>query len=67
MAANEEATTEETTLAKLKERHGYWDEHITWSSDDWKTEVENGDTRHGYWEWVANQIEIHGADGSGEN
>lgn len=33
----------------------YWqgeDEEFTVS--DWKDEVENGDTRAGYWEWVFN-------------
>lgn len=36
---------------------GTWGEHHTYIPADWRTEVENGDTRLGYWEWVASKIE----------
>lgn len=36
---------------------GYWHgECPDYPADDWKTEVRNGDTRLGYWEWVANRL-----------
>lgn len=67
MADTENANGEESPIEALKDRHGYWGAHPTWPVEDWQAEVENGDTRHGYWEWVANQIEQHGGDGSGED
>lgn len=36
---------------------GYWGEHHKHSLEEWKYEVENDYTRHGYWEWVANRVE----------
>lgn len=38
---------------------GFWGQHPQWPDSDWRTEVQNGDTRLGYWEWVANQIDAH--------
>lgn len=67
MADPDDPNGETSILRKLNDRYGYWDAHATWPVEDWKTEVDNGDTRHGYWEWVANQIELHGGDGSGED
>lgn len=34
-----------------------WGECKQFSKDDWKYEVENGDTVLGYWEWVLSQAE----------
>lgn len=31
---------------------GYWGEHPHYPINDWKYEVNNDDTRRGYWEWV---------------
>lgn len=36
---------------------GPWGEHPEWPVSDWQIEVANGDTRRGYWEWVAANIE----------
>ena len=36
--------------------YGYWGEHPDYPHSDWKYEVDNGDTREGYWEWVARRI-----------
>jgi hypothetical protein len=48
----------EITLAEnLADHHGYWEEHPIYPLEDWRYEVENGDTRLGYWEWIANCIE----------
>ena len=34
----------------------YWGNgHPEFPVEDWKTEVNNGDTRLGYWEWVKHQ------------
>src|SRR3954452_4769817 len=41
-----------------------WDDHPDFASEDWKYEVENGDTRRGYWDWVAAKLEE--AEGSNE-
>ena len=36
---------------------GVWEMHPEHSLEDWQYEVANDDTRLGYWEWVACQIE----------
>lgn len=55
------------TVEVLTAENGIWGSHATWPVQDWKYEVDNDDTRLGYWEWVAQQIEMHGeADGSEE-
>src|SRR3546814_20588570 len=44
--------------AKLRENHGgVWGEYPEYPANDWRLEVENHDTRIGYWEWVAAKIE----------
>src|SRR3954463_16315784 len=40
-----------------------WDDHPDYPSEDWKYEVENGDTRCGYWDWVAAKLEEAGEQG----
>jgi hypothetical protein len=34
-----------------------WDDHPDYPSEDWRHEVANGDTRRGYWDWVAAKLE----------
>ena len=34
---------------------GYWEEDPDHPAEDWRYAVTNGDTRHGYWEWVGAQ------------
>lgn len=41
--------------AQLEHKHG--EEHPDYTREDWREEVENGDTRLGYWEWVMHQVE----------
>ena len=36
---------------------GYWGEHPDHPVSDWRYEVDNGDTRQGYWEWAQSQSE----------
>jgi hypothetical protein len=44
---------------QLKEAHGgMWGEHADFPVEDWVMEVTNNDTRLGYWEWVADGVEI---------
>jgi len=61
MAASEEETTEGRTPTgeELIEIHGVWGEHPTWSVADWKYEVDNDDTRAGYWDWVSSNIDAN--------
>jgi hypothetical protein len=48
--------TEEQLIAE----YGAWGEHPDHMPEDWQSEVANGDTRRGYWSWVAVQIEQDG-------
>lgn len=50
------------TETELIETYHQWGEHPTFPLADWRAEVASDDTRLGYWEWVANQLEIHGND-----
>ena len=49
--------TQVMTEDELREKYGDAGEHPTYPKSDWGYEVENGDTRRGYWEWVAASIE----------
>jgi hypothetical protein len=42
----------------LKESYGHWNSHPVYRVSDWMEIVSYGDTRLGYWEWVADQIEL---------
>lgn len=45
------------SVEELKEAHGgHWGEHPEHPLSDWRYEVQNGDTRLGYWEWVAARL-----------
>jgi hypothetical protein len=45
-----------------RDEHGYWGEHPKHPVDDWKAEIASGDTRHGYWVWVAARMDEGGDD-----
>ncbi len=46
---------------KLADRYGgVWGEHHTYIPATWRVEVENCDTRLGYWDWVLAQCETNG-------
>ena len=55
-----------TTAEQLSQRYDTdirrWGEHPEYPMSEWRDEVANGDTRRGYWDWVASQIEAR-ADG----
>ena len=43
---------------KLADQHGgVWGNHPKYPPKDWTYEVDNGDTRAGYWDWVISMIE----------
>jgi hypothetical protein len=43
---------------QLREAHGgVWGEYLDYPVADWIMDARNGDTRLGYWEWVAHQVE----------
>ncbi|MHD0294308.1 hypothetical protein [Rhodococcus qingshengii] len=41
----------------LVEQFGVWGEHPSHPARDWQHEVADGDTRLGYWAWVAAQLD----------
>lgn len=41
---------------ELREKYGHWNEHPEYPVSDWQYEVDNGDTRLGYWEWVEGRL-----------
>lgn len=47
------------TETELIETYTSWGEHPVFQLVDWRAEVTSNDTRLGYWEWVANQLEVH--------
>lgn len=53
-------TEEPTGADALAEHYGYWQDHPTFSAEDWRYEVANGDTRQSYWDWVAAQVALAG-------
>jgi hypothetical protein len=54
------------TPAQLRNKYdkpdGKWGEHPTHAFEDWRYDVDNGDTRIGYWEWVAAQLQVEGKE-----
>jgi hypothetical protein len=47
----------------------YWDDHPKYSSADWRMDVEEENTRAGYWTWVKGRLAAGGAneeEGQGE-
>ncbi|WP_165618480.1 hypothetical protein [Mycobacteroides chelonae] len=47
------------SAAEIREAHGgVWGEHPKYPVADWRYQVANDDTRSGYWEWVATELEF---------
>jgi len=42
---------------KLIARHGYWQQHPEYPLATWRTEVTQGCTLLGYWDWVLTELE----------
>lgn len=53
---------EQTINALADNNGGYWGEHPDHPVEDWQYEVRNGDTRLGYWQWVAARIANESGD-----
>jgi hypothetical protein len=49
-------------MSQSREPKDYWGENPSHPVADWQYAVANGDTRHGYWEWVESEIEAALAD-----
>lgn len=43
---------------RLQQEYGVWGEHPDYPVKDWQYEVGNDETRAGYWEWVASEMEL---------
>ena len=44
---------------QLRDTHGgMWGEHPDFPVADWQLQVANDETRAGYWEWVASELEL---------
>ena len=41
---------------RLIEEHGVWGELPDHPVEDWKNDVDNDDTREGYWAWVTRRL-----------
>lgn len=51
-------TTNTELVRQLREKHGgYWGEYDRFPVNDWRYAVDTGETRLGYWEWVAYLVE----------
>lgn len=53
------------TAKQLREKYTTgegWGRHPHFVVSDWQYEVDNNDTRLGYWDWVCNQLEIEQMD-----
>lgn len=49
----------DSAIEKLQSAHGgYWGTVPNYPVADWQYAVANGDTRHGYWEWVLAEQEM---------
>lgn len=63
-AAAQDRSAVADAVAQLEAQWGY--EYERFPRRDWQYEVGNDDTRLGYWEWVAHQIELYAEDDSEE-
>lgn len=41
----------------LREQYGHWSDHPDYPFADWQRETAEGNTRLGYWEWIAAQLD----------
>jgi hypothetical protein len=63
MSQNDEAIiirdAKHETVADLVASYGgsIWNDHPVFPGEDWKYEVQNGDTRASYWEWCYSQVQ----------
>jgi hypothetical protein len=61
--AKPETSSLNTAASALAEQAGgHWGKHDAHPVQDWQHEVANDDTRLGYWEWVANNLDAAESD-----
>ncbi len=51
-----------TNAERLVAQHGVWGEHPDYPVADWQLMVANDETRQGYWEWIASELELAADD-----
>jgi hypothetical protein len=49
----------DTAGGALADKLGYWSEHPDYPVTDWQYNVREGNTRLGYWAWIASNIEAN--------
>lgn len=54
---NAEADAEKATQQPYWNPKSHWDDHTDYPTEDWKSEVMEGDTRQSYVEWVNARID----------
>lgn len=59
---SEDKSSKTPTTKELIQIYGVDGEHPEFPASDWKYEVDNGDTRRGYWDWVAAGLEQQADD-----
>lgn len=52
-----QAMARDSHAEALQKEHGHWGAHAQYPVADWQHAVANGDTRLGYWPWVAAKID----------
>lgn len=44
------------TVKSLIATYGYWGEHPKYSLESWRSEIAEGITRLGYWQWIVHIV-----------
>lgn len=55
------------TASELEQEYGIWGECPAAPLCDWRMDVNNNDTRLGYWSWVAAMLESHEDSDDGQD
>lgn len=48
--------------SELSLKYGHWSDHPLFPARDWQAEVEGGQARLGYWDWVVSKLEQQAED-----
>jgi len=63
LKAGQRTKTEITEVIQRQTNGGIWGNHPRYPAALWQDCVHDGDTRLGYWEWVANRIDMQEENG----
>lgn len=44
------------TATELIVKYEYWEDHPGYPASDWRAEVDDRDTKDGYWSWVVSRL-----------